>query len=595
MTLEQIQHYRELMNIIDFFSQRLHREQIVHYGYKIFEDLTLLRSGGIYTLNENEDSYVCIENKGYNQPLPAIQFKEIHHEFARKNGFLLDHRKEQSRYFDDGFLGDLEIDLILPLITEDKLFGFIIATENDKPSGIKNREFLNRFNDLLNLSLEKAESYEKTAMMKREIDKRKFNLDSFSQTMRILMTALDQQYIVKMCLDVVRELTSSSVTAIALETRANYLAIAGYKDIVEHKECLLNLLLKEDAVADKVVYHIEDDFDELCTIFENPEDLKQLEATCVVLLVKERIIGCITIGKPVSGNCYDRQLLEQIKSLAEMMYIAINNANQFKLLKEERNKIATQLNGLKHLNRSISIINCADSLEELSCHVIDTLRYGLGVEQGFIRIKHEDQLLLKSIGRVDDNLSDQEMNWLIAHEEPIVEYMASILNPLTNDLSNCFVSIPVKQKDYHQTCMGHIVVTQTVDPLDESKALIIDALANSISPMVKQFLTLEVYKEDYIKKPEIIIKETYERYVEEADFYELPFYIYVRKNSRSLFAAVDQIEKTMLGERVTLQGIEVLFTEDTLDDETVSGMGYEQLHIQSFAELRTILMNKSMK
>jgi len=45
---------------------------------------------------------------------------------------------------------------------------------------------------------------------------------------------------------------------------------------------------------------------------------------------------------------------------------------------------------------------------------------------------------------------------------------------------------------------------------------------------------------------------------------------------------------------VNLQGIQVLFTEDNLDDDIVSNEGYEQLHIQSFDALRTILINKSM-
>jgi len=36
MELEQKQHYRAILNTIDFFSQRLHIDQIVHYGYKIF-------------------------------------------------------------------------------------------------------------------------------------------------------------------------------------------------------------------------------------------------------------------------------------------------------------------------------------------------------------------------------------------------------------------------------------------------------------------------------------------------------------------------------------------------------------------------------
>jgi hypothetical protein len=171
MNLEQNHHYRAILNTIDFFSQRLHTEQIIHYGYKIFEDLTLPKSGGILTINETSDAYIPREEFNLPEALISIPVKGCHKEFASKNGFLLDNFDVQKRYFKEDFLRTYNIDVIMPLIVGDSLYGFIIATENENDTGIKNREFLNRFLDLLNLALEKAINFEKSTAMEKEISR----------------------------------------------------------------------------------------------------------------------------------------------------------------------------------------------------------------------------------------------------------------------------------------------------------------------------------------------------------------------------------------------------------------------------------------
>lgn len=580
MTLEQQQLYRELLNTIDFFSQKMHIDQIVHYGYQIFEDLTLPEAGGIYTLNEAEDTYIPRYSRGYEE-LPNIAFNEVYNEFARKNGFLLDKPLVQKRYFKESFLLQYDIHIILPLIIEDRLFGFIIAKENQLPRGIKNREFLNRFIDLLNLSLEKAENFQKTRLMMKEIDKRKFNLDSFTQTMNILMTAFDRKYIVKMCLDVIRELTSSAVTSIALECHDNTLGIAAYKDILNHKECFVNLLLREDIEEEVVVLHVERDFDSLCNIFENPQEFHVLEAEYVVLLVKEKIIGCITIGVPVSGVAYDHQLLEQIKNLATMMYIAIDNANQFLLLERERNRLDAQLTGLKHLNRSIAIINDAESLEELCSHVMDTLQYGFGVDSGCIYIHHGQQSAYQSIGSFEhEGLTPQQLSYLEEMSDIRVEYTEPLANPLTSVHSNCFVSIPIILRDYQQTCMGHLIINKTMKALEESQLIIFETLANSISPLIRQFITIGHYKATYVKKSEIALYELYERYKKDSDYFHIPFYVFARRSTQKLFGDTCRQSAGESGDTIEFSGLSIVFTNSSFMDNL-----YEAIDTSTFETL----------
>lgn len=589
MNLEQSHQYRALINTIDFFSQRLHVEQIIDYGYKIFEDLTLPERGAIFTINSDKTHYVPRVVYGYSGEVANIEATEAHHEFASKNGFLLDAFEVQKRYFNQDFLKACNVDIILPLILEDALYGFIIACEGHYPKGIENREFLNRFCDLLNLALEKAVSYERRLEMQKEIDKRVFNLDSYSQTMNALMIALDQDYIIKLCLDVVRELTASAVTSVLIERRPNQLQLAAYRDIVHNKECYANMTIKTGAKAPKVIYHVEQDREALEAIFDSCEPLDKLQACYVVFLEKERIIGCITLSEPVSGVKYDHQLLEQISNLASMMYIALDNANKFELLRDERNKMSAQLNSLDHLNRSIQIINGADSLEELCSHVIDTLQYGFGVEEGFIWINVPESSCYKELGSAHPQLRNDEIEWLENHKGVQISYTSQPNIPLMTSTSNCFLSIPILQRDYNKTCMGYLVIDQTASPLDEGLCMILETLANSFSPVVKQFIELDSYQRTHIKKPETLLRELFNQYDEAFIFYDVPYYLYVRKsNALELFSLYrhEQIED---GDRLLIASLELIFSHELLH-----APNYEQIEVKHFHELQAYLKHLSM-
>lgn len=581
MELEQKQHYRAILNTIDFFSQRLHIDQIVHYGYKIFEDLTLIRSGAILTINESGNAYIVRETCNLPQSLESIPAKDCHHEFASKNGFILDDFEVQSRYFQKGFLLTYNVDLIVPLIVDDSLYGFIIATENDRPSGIKNREFLNRFCDLLNLALEKAISYERTEEMCKEISKRKFGIASFSHTMGILMTALDQTFIVNMCLDVIRELTASSVTSIFTARRPNQLILSAYLDIVHHKECFAELTTREDADVAKVIYHVEKDRAALEEIFISIDPLEKLEAEYIVFLVKKKIIGCITLGAPVSEVPYDKQLLDQIKGLASVMYIAINNATQFEVIKEERNKMATQLSALEHLKKSISIINSSDSLEELCSHVMDTLQYGFSVEEAFILIETRTGPYASGIGGLTDKLTLEAKIWLSACDDEIIHYTSRYESPLVDQASNCFVCLPLRQEGVDKDTLGYLVINRMSVPLDEGQSLILEALANSISPIINQFLIIKKYQQDYIKKPQVLLNELFEKYNNESQLYEIPYYIYMKEKKVGLSYTEYKHETLENGDYIAFGTVELLFLYENCEKND-----YKKLENDDFEALR---------
>ena len=165
-----------LLSSIDFFSQNLHIEQIVEYGFSIFNQLENPEASAIYTIDESNEVFSVRFHQGYMVYLDQVVRTQKHDDFAVRNGFLLVDKAIQRRYFDDVFIENLNVSKILPLIIDDHLYGFIISTDGKEERNI-DFDFLIRFNYLMNLSFEKASRYLERARLKKKIDLKILNLN----------------------------------------------------------------------------------------------------------------------------------------------------------------------------------------------------------------------------------------------------------------------------------------------------------------------------------------------------------------------------------------------------------------------------------
>lgn len=88
----------------------------------------------------------------------------------------------------------------------------------------------------------------------RNIDKELFQQFSINQTTKILLAETDIEKLYSLCIDVVRELTSSSVTALILyDSIRNKFIVKGYSDIINFRIIIMNMSFYQTGWYSKTV------------------------------------------------------------------------------------------------------------------------------------------------------------------------------------------------------------------------------------------------------------------------------------------------------------------------------------------------------
>lgn len=581
--------YDALLRSIDFFSQNLHLEQITQYGFKLFTDLIQPDFAVLYLLKDNK--YIATQTAGYNEDIPPIPYVTKHRDFAVLSGFILEHRSAMEKFFDSDLLDELHVEYIMPLISGNELIGFIFFQGSNiapKPDVA----FMTRFNHMLNLSLEKACRFLDQQNLETEVNKRVFNLAFLSQTTKLLLSEYEMDKIHALCIDVVRELTSSSITSISTpDPITGHFITRAYKDIIHFEKRVFELRLLDTSISPrKVIYNLQKDQAELESIFENTAQFYEMGAEYVVLLVTDRIIGVITIGEPVGAIQYDSKLLEQIENVAALMHLALTNANQFEKLKKQRNFMERQANLLKKVNRSVKTINSAESIDELCQITMDTLQYAFGVEAGFIATFRDPRVELKApIGFSSSTLEPicQSQMKLQVNDEMIVSYtkpqlesyFCESLVPSLPD-SNCLIIAPIRTSSWQPKPLGCIVILRTSQALREEQTILIESLANSIAPVIKQFNQIDKMKQEYQICPETAIRKYYDQYQREKIDYGLEYTVQLRTVQTLPFVPFDDSDYQGL-DYVKLDRCVVLFT----GSEFPLGEDYMVLQPEDFTDI----------
>ncbi len=529
--------YEALLRSIDFFSQNLHVDQITQYGFKLFNDLVLPKCAVLYLLKAG--IYTPLFTSGYTNTLPNIDFTQSHDDFAMRNGFILEQQSTQQRYFDAELLENLNVEYVMPLISGNKLMGFIFFEGSDMLPQ-PDIAFMTRFNHMLNLSLEKACRFEETSAMKAEIDKRLFNLASLSQTTKLLMSELEVDKIYQLSIDVIRELTSSSFTSFSTYcVHSKKFITKAYQDIVTFEKKVVHLEpIDHDFIPSQHIYHIEEDALKLQSLFKNPEALKQINAQYIFLLIKDRIQGFFTVGKPVGALEYEPQLLNQIVNVAGLVQLALTNARLFEQTLEQKQFMQKQTQLLKKINRSVKTINSAETLDELCQISMDTLQYAFGVEVGFIATLADGMIELKAPIGFEKNTLDpicqEQLNFQI-NQELIVSYVKPDLESYMCDSlvsklpeSNCLVIAPIRTSGWNSQPLGCIVVLRMNGALKEEQTVLIDSLADSIAPVVNQFRQIHDLHSTTLPNPELKIRSLFENYEYDKSNYGIDYTVWLK-------------------------------------------------------------------
>lgn len=502
-----IYNMEKILTSVDYFSQLLSLEQILSYGYEFFHDTLGLKASAIYYLDD--DTYKLVSQIGYDYDIKLKEHKKNDkiNNIATLYGRIL--YENFQKYFDEDFVDYFDPELIIPLIVKDKLYGFIISDgfcyDNNPYSSILSMEYLEGMKTLLNMALSNTLLYRDYKKLARNIDKELFQQFSINQTTKILLAETDIEKLYSLCIDVVRELTSSSVTALILhDSIRNKFIVKGYSDIINFQNYYNEYELLSNSIdIQKTVFDLDKDMDELKSIFKNSDALKNLTAKYVVLIGKNPVMGFITVGEPVSGSVYDDSTLNQIENVGKTVYLALKNANYIAEIKQKEKETALQLKNIKKLNSMIRNINSCLELEELMEITLKTLAVGYKVKQAAIVLKDYNGFLLKSIGYKSSELSIKPHIFSESYDEVFYSQntgsMEDFINISIEDAieSNCMILLPIKS-DYigmdDDSVLGYLVITKLDGIMEESHIVIFETLASSITPVIKQFLELRRFK-----------------------------------------------------------------------------------------------------
>lgn len=494
--------FKSITTAIDLFSQILSMEQIYEYGFKFVVDTLKLDSAAIYILEE--DKYVLKKRTGICEFEESELYNSKIDKIATLYGRTLVNNFEC--YFSDEFINKVSCKFIIPIIVKSKVCGFIMAGDIKKEYlDLVTLDFIEVIKNIFNISVYNAMSSKKILALEKEIDKKVFNLSFVNQSAKLLFSELKLEKLFQLCIDMIRELTSSGVTSFSLyDEGRSKLVLKGYNDIIDFRKFYIEIDVKNISPdTSRSVFHIKDDEEILCEIFEDLSDFKKLSAEYIILLKKDTLIGVATVGLPVNEKEYDKQTLNQIESLSAYIYISIMNALYVEKINMQKSKIENQLDSISKLNRIIKNINSCENIDEMMEIASETIEMSYGINKAMIFVRNIDNKLelIESIGLdrrknyvLDENskLLDIEEFYFDFEFSNSSKYIDTILNDFSQEnLGNCIVIAPIKLDIFeldNNGVLGYVIIWNTSHMLKSNELVCFETLTNSMAPIVRQFI-----------------------------------------------------------------------------------------------------------
>lgn len=529
--------YYKVTKAIEFFSQNLHEEQFARYGYPFLHDLLDLEKSALFMLKnfKNEQSpYVLTHRIKTDLDVKVIKNSKILKNLAILHGRYLTHNFDH--YFNENLLNDTSINLVIPIINESVLYGFIISIDDMPYSG--NLGHLQIVNIIMNMSfshiIDQKILKERSSLLRSEV----YNLNMLTHLIAEIVAEKDLNKLYDLCIDSIRELTASAYTTVVFyDEIAEKFVTKVSKDIVEQNNLVLSYELKEDRTNNfKNIYNVEKDFELLDKIFVNAENFNRINAKYVLMMSDKDLKGFITISKPVNEKEIDESLLYKINTIAHFILIAVKNASYIEEIEKQNAIIESQMITLKNLNDSISIINACESLDELIDVLITTLEVQFDIEKCFFinRWDQENELVTNRDDYVNLKVNVDKLPVKFDYD-----YDSSSIKKILNVESeehNCLIVAPIKIMTLdREEIIGHLIITQVKERLEEHQLTAIKTISQLISPVIKSFLKVKTIEEHYLVDEEAIFLKKVEEAIDAKKAYHLDFFILYKKINQKPF------------------------------------------------------------
>lgn len=533
--------YDALIKAIDFFTQRFSPEQLSEYSFDFANEILTLHASALFI---KEGNIFKLRNKRlYDFNDYSIKNNIKLQKIATLHGsIILNHFNV---YFDEREIAYLKMGIVIPLIIDDLLFGFIIA--DGKVMGSFDEEDFTMAKALMRLfnnSLENSRNFLHLKEKNKQLDEKVFNLFAINQSAKSLLLELEIDRLKNMAVDVFGEIACSSITSFGMmDDINNTLKILGYRNVGNFSTFLTEIKVNQDINLDsnKIVLNFKKDVELIKKIFVNWEEFQLLGAKYIVLLVRDKLIGLVTLGDPINQTYYDDSTFELIESLASFTYIALKNAMMFEEISKQKEIIEAKYNTLHKLNMLINNINECISIEELCDITLKTLNISFGIQTAFIAFAEENHY--KIMWSIDDiGLGETfEINeeWKNTFEgdtiynfaaESIHNYLNEGLCSLLQNTTGIVIS-PIalnKLNIEHSGPLAYLVILRTSNNLQQEEIILIDTVAKNISPIIHHMVMLEEQEKNYLPNNRKLFYESICSKIEDRNKYHIDFHVYYK-------------------------------------------------------------------
>ena len=570
--------YEALLQAINFFTQRFNIEHLSEYAFDFTNEILTLKSSALF-IREGKD-FVLKNKRFYNLDKLLIKSNSNIESIATFHGNIITSNFE--KFFSKEIIKHINIKLVLPLIINDYLYGFILSDGKSigkfDDSDFTIAKVLMR---LFNNSLENSKVFSDLKITNKELDQKVFNLLAVSQSSKLLLSEIDLNKLYNTATDIFSELTGSSVTSFGIfDERSGCVKIQGYRNISNFSNYYTELIVEAKSFNDKkIVLDVENDKDIIKSIFTNWDEFYKLDARYVVLIIKNKLIGLVTLSESILNSSYSDSMFELIESLASFTHIALTNATLFEEIRKQKELIEKKFQVLVNLNKLVKNINGCETLDELYNLTLKTLKVSFNIQKAFIIVKENDYLVIKSsIGfHVDNNKVNIDNNWNDALCGQTI-YNFSALSPYKYfdesfkslfGETNCIIISPINIERSsaisQREIMGYIVVIKVDKTLQDEEILLIDTIAQNISPIIYHMNSMSEIKKTHILNPSTSFLKALDEKIKDREEYDVDFNIYYKKFKKHPFKALDLKLYNKLDYHIIDDYIFVV-TYDNLDD-----------------------------
>lgn len=523
--------YNGILEAISFFTNRLTYEQIIHASFDFVNELLTVNKSVLYLLEGDQYRKVSSRNLP-NAPYTVPQNPQLKN-FALYVGNVVNGRQNLEAYFTADILSKTEASVMIPLMLEHSLNGFILlsgrvtADFNDNDVSVS-RTLMNLFNN----ALESNSRLMELQTANRELDEKIFSLFAINQSAKAMLTEHRLDELNQLAVDVFSELTLSANTAFFLyDTKSEKYALKAYRDVFHAGSTTppiyLTLRPEATAIMGRQIVNATDESDAeyFSSLFEEGiAPLEAFKARYIVFIFGRgnEILGFVTLGDTISGTDYKKSTFELVDSLASYTYIALSNAMLIKVVNDQKKLLELKLDRLITLNTLIKNINSAQTSKQMIDLAHETLTVSLGVENGMIALYQPEERHLLVSAATDNSLNGTIIP-LTARLEPLLkgkvifesdatlvsEYIGHDISDALQDKAG-LLAIPMSLEHYEIRLIGVIFIFRTYNSLlsEEENILTFESIANHMAPLLDGYIDLDRKKQEYI--PDVMKQFTQE-------------------------------------------------------------------------------------